>query len=264
MADKKEILPAIPPTLAIQTMDAKESIKKVAASSPDGFTVLNLDKISFPTAGSLTFTVPTEDGEEPKRYLDGIIIHSHDYRQKYDGPYDVQNPTPPDCVSYDGVRGEGDPGGVCRICPFNIVGAEAKCKPYRWLYILFPDEPLPARLAIPRTSLNRQLVRGFARYVARLAKGGTAKTKGGLWLHEAFTRIGLEKRERGIGQVATFQELGAFPPDQRAYLSAYAEDFKKYVTFPALGVRSRDINPDMYGGEGETPNPDDEDYDGNM
>ena len=253
---KKENLPALPTTLAIQTMDAAATMEKMAAASPDGFTVLNLDRIPFATAESYTWNVPTEDGPDPRRYLDAIVLHQHAARQRYVGSYDPNNPTPPACVSYDGITGQGDPGGVCARCPFNTVGAHAECRPYRWLYLLFPGEPIPMLLSLPRTSLSRRVPKGVAKYFLDLAKGGRGHVKGGLWPYSVVTRIGLAKRERGVGMVATFEEGPKLTTVQEEAVRVYAESFKKSMTFPMVGSHRAD--PDMYHGDGEFPGDDDD------
>ena len=259
MAEKKDSLPALPTTLAIQTMDAASTIEKMAAASPDGFTVLNLDRIPFATADSYTWNVPTEDGPDPRRYLDVIVLYQHAVRQRYVGSYNPNNPTPPSCVSYNGIIGQGDPGGACARCPFNTVGPEAECRPYRWLYLLFPGEPIPMLLSLPRTSLSRRVPKGVAKYFLDLAKGGRERVKGGLWPYSVITRIGLVRRERGVGMVATFEEGPKLSPAQEEAVKEYAESFKKSITFPMLG--SRRGGPDMYHGDGEFPGDDDNDVD---
>ena len=259
MVEKKENLPAIPLTLAIQAVDSQATMQKLSAASPEGLTPLSLDRISFVTAGSITYNVPTEDGPEPRQYLDAIMIYSHGYRQLYTGPYDPQNPSPPECVSWDGVMGHGSPGGVCAKCPLNVVGSEAQCKPYRWLYLLFPGEVLPTTLALPRTSLSRRLPKGITSYVIGLAKGGKAKVKGGLWPWEVMTRIGLAKRERGVGMVATFEEGPQLPQAHKSVVAAYTESFKKALTFPILSSSDPTESSLSYHSYG--PEPDDDDID---
>lgn len=256
MADRTENLPALPTSLAIQTMDAASTMEKMAAASPDGFTVLNLDKIPFPSSDSYTFNVPTEEGVHPRQHLDGFVLHHHFVRQFYRQSYDPNaTPKPPDCVSYDGVTGDGDPGGSCAKCPFRKGG---QCRPYRWLYLLFPDEPLPVRLSLPRTSLNRGLRGGLSGYLVTLAKGGRGHVKGGLWPHSVVTRISLKKRERGQGMVAIFEEGPRVSPELEAVIGAYAESFKKSLTFPSLeGFGGTD--PDLYHGDGEFSDDDSDD-----
>ena len=236
MAEKASSnLPASIITLAIASADAVGTMEKIREASPDGFTMLNLDRISFPTADSLTFNVPTEEGPDPQRYLDAIIAHHHAARQRYDGPYDPATPTPPLCVSYDGIRGQGKPGGLCATCRYNQVGPDAECRPYRWLYLLFPESVFPTFFPLPRTSLSRKLTNGIAKYLVGLAKGGRNKVKGGLWPWEVVTRIGLTDRQRGVGKVATFTEGPRLSSVQADVVKEYVKSFRASLTFPAIG-----------------------------
>ena len=251
-------LPAPITTLAIMSADAAGTMEKMREASPDGFTMLNLDKVPFATADNYTWNVVTEDGPDPRRYLDVVLIHHHPARQRYDGPYDVNaDPRPPICVSYDGVRGEGEPGGICAKCRYNRVGTDAECRPYRWLYLLFPDSQFPTWLSLPRTSLSNKLTNGIRRYLVGLAKGGRNKVKGGLWPWEVATRIGLAKRERGVGMVATFTEGERLPAALSAQVQEYSRNFKASLTFPTVVALDGDPTslPD------EPPEDDDEDYD---
>ena len=232
MAEKvSSNLPAPITTLAIASADAAGTMEKMREASPDGFTMLNLDKISFATADNFTWNVPTEEGPDPRRYLDVVITHHHPARQRYVGLYDPNMPTPPLCVSYDGIHGHGEPGGVCARCPYNKVG----CRPYRWLYLLFPESVFPTWLSLPRTSLSNKLTNGIRKYLVNLAKGGRNKVKGGLWPWEVVTRIGLAKRERGVGMVATFTEGERISSTLAALVQTYSRNFKASLTFPTVG-----------------------------
>ena len=223
-------VPAIT-TLAIASVDTG-TMEKMREASPEGFTMLNLDRISFPTADSLTFNVPTEEGPDPRRYIDAIIIHHHAARQRYSGAYDPTQPTPPLCSSYDGISGSGTPGGVCARCVYNQMGTDAECRPYVWLYLLFADSVFPTFLSLPRTSLSRKLANGVSKYFVTLAKGGKDRVKGGLWPWEVITRIGLADRQRGVGKVATFTEGPRLASGLADLVKAYALDFRKSLTFP--------------------------------
>ena len=49
-----------------------------------------------------------------------------------------------------------------------------------------------------------------------------------------MTRIGLAKRERGVGMVATFEEGPQLSEAHKATVAVYAVSFKKVLTFPTL------------------------------
>jgi len=258
MAEKvSSNLPVAITSLAITAADAAGTMEKMREASPDGFTMLNLDKIPFATADNYTWNVPTEEGPDPRRYLDVIIVHQHPARQRYSGTYDANTQTPPICVSYVGIRGRREPGGICAKCPYNRVSPDAECRPYRWLYLLFPESQFPTWLSLPRTSLSNKLANGIRRYLVGLAKGGRNKVKGGLWPWEVVTRIGLAKRERGIGMVATFVEGERLPEAMAAAVQKYVQDFRASLTFPTVNTLERDpvaLFHDDFG-----PEPDDDD-----
>ena len=75
---------------------------------------LSFERIKIPSAGSTVFELPAVDGGEPEtvKEFTGVILYHHPlfayYRDKYAGGNE-----PPDCGSFDGVTGEGDPGGAC-------------------------------------------------------------------------------------------------------------------------------------------------------
>ena len=242
-------------TLAFTSADAEGTMKKILAASPDGFTHLNLDKITFPTSDSITLNVPTEEGLDPRRFVDVILVHHHAARQRYEGPYDVAaNPAPPICSSYDGIRGHGNPGGWCASCKYNEVGPTAQCRPFRWLYLLFEESILPTFFPIPRTSLSKKLPNGIVKYVQGLAKGGRNKVKGGLWPWNVTTRIGLADRQRGVGKVATFTEGERLSETLNECVTKYAEDFQHSLTFPTADVGVYDgLDKDEGSDEGDGP-----------
>ena len=126
-----------------------------------------LDKIKFPAAGVTVFEVPNSDGElETIKDFSGVILFQHQVNGYYEENYTGGN-NPPNCSSYDGVHGTGNPGGECRVCPFNQYGSGQNqgkaCKNRRWIYILRENEILPVMLSIPPASLG-----AFNQYMKRL------------------------------------------------------------------------------------------------
>ena len=81
------------------------------------------ERIKIPSAGSTVFEVPGENPNEPDavKEFSAVILYHHPlfayYKDKYTG-----GSNPPDCGSFDGVIGEGDPGGNCAKCPYNQFG----------------------------------------------------------------------------------------------------------------------------------------------
>ena len=101
----------------------------------------SFDKITIPTGGVTMFQLPeeNEDGNAMAKEVTGVILYNHPafayYSEKYTG-----ESVPPECSSFDGVTGNGEPGGACATCPYNQYGSgEGKskaCKNKRFLYII--------------------------------------------------------------------------------------------------------------------------------
>ena len=100
-----------------------------------------LDRVKLPAGGGTAFEVPADDGEgtDMVKELRGVILFNHPayamYRDKYAG-----GNAAPDCSSFDGITGCGNPGGACADCPYNKFGSgdgkSKLCKNKRLLYIL--------------------------------------------------------------------------------------------------------------------------------
>ncbi len=102
--------------LTVQNFNADSGLME----EMDGLTT-TFDKVKIPSGGGLMFEVTGENGEpEPVKTIEGVILYHHAvnsfYKEKYTG-----GSNPPDCGSYDGKTGEGDPGGDCSKCPYGIL-----------------------------------------------------------------------------------------------------------------------------------------------
>ncbi|MCL1965299.1 MAG: hypothetical protein FWF69_09645 [Firmicutes bacterium] len=173
--------------LALSDFNLNEALSEELAGLDGGF-----ERIKLPAGGSTTFEIP---GEEPGKTeavkeFSGVILYHHPlyafYRDKYAG-----GTNPPDCGSYDGVTGQGDPGGSCAACPLNQFGSGENgakaCKNRRRIYILREGEILPLLLSLPTGSLKE-----FSRYVKRLLARGK-KT------NSVVTRFSLTKATNAGG-----------------------------------------------------------------
>jgi hypothetical protein len=133
------------------------------------------ERIKIPSAGSTVFEVPGENPNEPDavKEFSAVILYHHPlfayYKDKYTG-----GSNPPDCGSFDGVIGEGDPGGNCAKCPYNQFGSgengSKACKNRRRIYVLREGEIFPLLLSLPTGSLKE-----FSRYIKRLPGSGRHK-----------------------------------------------------------------------------------------
>ena len=186
---------------------------------------MTFDRIKIPAGGGTAYEVPGE-GEEPDiaKEIVGVILHQHPayamYRDKYAG-----GSNPPDCGSFDGQTGVGDPGGACANCPYNQFGSgegSAKlCKNKRQLYILQENELFPVTLSLPTGSLK-----GFTRYLKnQLSKGRK--------LNQVVTRITLKKATSTAGitySQAVFSFDRVLTPEERAAVEPLVEQVKTYAS----------------------------------
>ena len=71
------------------------------------------DRVKIPAGGAIMFELPGDEADEPEtvKEFSAVILYHHPilqyYKEKYTG-----GSNPPDCGSFDGVTGEGTPGGV--------------------------------------------------------------------------------------------------------------------------------------------------------
>ena len=115
---------------------------------------LQFDRIKIPAGGSTAFEFPSPDGNDtqPVKEITGVILYNHPanafYKDKYTG-----GSNPPDCSSFTGINGTGNPGGSCASCPYNKFssgeGKSKACKNRRMLYILIEGQLFPVILNLP-------------------------------------------------------------------------------------------------------------------
>ena len=180
---KKSNLPAVRESVELQDQELMELLLQ---EQMEGV------KVTFPGikiihAGALQFDFG--NGEREKEF-EGVIMFRHpanaDWKEKYNG-----TATPPDCSSFDGVVGKGDPGGSCADCPLNQFGSadEGKgkhCKNTERFFILMnPTDEIPYAMEIPPTSLGQ-----VATYVARCTSNRVA-------IPTTFTKFSLKPGSGG-------------------------------------------------------------------
>lgn len=147
------------------------------------------DRIKIPAGGATAFEIPddeAEDGTRMAKELTGVIILNHPAFAYYSTQY-TGGSNPPDCGSFDGVKGVGNPGGPCMVCKYNRFGSgggkSKACKNRRMLYIVPEGEMFPMTLSLPAGSLK-----SFANYVKHQFSRG--RTLSGI-----VTKITLKKAQ---------------------------------------------------------------------
>ena len=200
---------------------------------------LTFDRIKIPAGGSTAFEIPGDNDEtELVKDVKGVILLHHPayafYREKYQG-----GSNPPDCGSFNGIQGTGDPGGLCASCPYNQFGSgegQAKaCKNRRMIYILMENELFPMVLSLPTGSLKE-----FTKYVKRqLSKGRK--------LSQVVTKVSLKKATSASGiaySQAAFTFERVLSADERAAVSQMVEQVKAYAANLTIASLA---------GDGDTP-----------
>lgn len=134
------------------------NLAEAMASEMNGMDV-SFDRVTIPAAGGTTFELPGElPGEtDAAKEFTGVILYHHPlfayYRERFTGGNNA-----PDCGSYDGVTGVGNPGGVCAQCPLNQFGSGENggkaCKNKRRIFILREGELIPILLTLPTGSMK--------------------------------------------------------------------------------------------------------------
>lgn len=140
--------------LALKDFDLNE----VMAEEMSGLSA-SFERIKIPSGGGTVFEIPGDDPDEPEtvKEFSAVILYQHPlnayYKEEYQG-----GSNPPDCGSYDGVCGTGDPGGLCKSCPYNAFGSGKNgakaCKNRRRLYLLREGDIFPMILSLPTGSLK--------------------------------------------------------------------------------------------------------------
>lgn len=181
------------------------------------------ERIKIPAGGTTIFEIPGDDPNEPEavKEFSAVILFHHPLNSYYKDAY-TGGSNPPDCGSFDGMTGVGNPGGSCKTCPYNEFGSgesgNAKaCKNRRRIYLLREGEIFPMILSLPTGSLK-----DFSRYLMRqLSKGNKSNS--------VVTRFSLKKATNNSGitysqaQFAVDRKLTA---EEYALISTLTEQVK--------------------------------------
>ena len=223
---------------------ANNDVGAMIAEELDGLDA-GFDRIKIPAGGSTMFEIPGEGDEtESVKEFSAVILYHHPLFAYYKSKYTGGN-NPPDCFSFDGIEGNGDPGGRCKNCPLNQWdsgenGAKA-CKNRRRIFLLREGEIFPILLALPVCSLKE-----FTRYIKRLLSKGRKS-------NAVVTRFTLKKATNSTGVVysqAAFAIDRPLSPEEHALIEKLTEQVKAYSNQVAIDdVADIDIQVDEETGE---------------
>jgi len=197
-----------------------------ALTSELGGMDISFDRVSIPAAGGQAFEVPGELPGETDMVKDfsGVILFHHPmftyYRERFSGGNNA-----PDCGSYDGITGVGNPGGVCANCQLNQFGSGENggkaCKNKRRIYVLREGELIPILLVLPTGSMKE-----FSVYIKRLlAKGkksNSVVTKFSLKKVTNASGIAYSQAQFAVDRVLTAEEM--------PFVQAMSDQVKSFAT----------------------------------
>jgi hypothetical protein len=204
---------------------------------------ITFDRVTIPSAGGTTFELPGAlPGEtDAVKEFTGVILYHHPllsfYRERFTGGNNA-----PDCGSYDGVSGVGNPSGDCASCSLNQFGSGENggkaCKNKRRIYILREGEVIPLLLTLPTGSMKE-----FAVYIKRLLTKGKKS-------QSVVTRFSLKKVSNAGGiaySQAQFAVARMLTAEETPCIAAMAEHVKQrstHVGYEAESVTGEIIDPE--------------------
>lgn len=207
-------------------------------AGPAGINSLDLPRIKCPSGGALSWLIPTLDGEEHVKEIEGIVLAWKSARLYWKKPLDEGGGRrPPDCVSRDSFIGIGDPGGECAACPYAQFGSAPKgrgqaCKQIRQMLLVRPGEILPHLITVPPTSL-RAASQYFLMLLGRQIPYWTVTTRIGLGRETNESGIAYAKMEFLLGR-----QLG---PTERQVLAPYHVQMKQMLDPVTVDTRDYTI-----------------------
>lgn len=243
MANENALVPVA--QYAVMTMPQAD-LQEVFQENLGGGTisVTDLDRVKFPTGGMTAWTVPSLEGEEITKEIEGVIIFKKDSRVYFSKTFEESGgQDAPDCVSDDGQNGLGliaqQHGGNCATCPLAQFGSGRNggqaCTLNMNLFILAKDNLLPLVVKIPPTSYK------IAR---KYLIGLTGKMRP---YYSVSTKLALKKVQNagGIAYAELVITTGqVLTPEETAQMKAVHENLK-----PMLNqVRMENVVVDTEGG----------------
>ena len=197
-------------------------------------TELNLPKAKVPPQGMTIWSIPGAEGDTHSEDITGILVEYTTPRAYWDKPLEPGNVTPPSCSSPDGIKGTGDPGGLCHLCPMSKYGSNPRegsngqaCSEKRLLLLLRPDSIMPLVVQAPSTS-----IRNVFDYTMNLANEQE------MAFHHVYTQLTLEKVGSGGLEYSkvNLKSLGAVPEEYIPRIEAYQASLINLLGTQDIGV----------------------------
>jgi hypothetical protein len=193
-------------------------------------TEFDLERIKMPSGGGGFWEVPSIDGPQALKVLEGVVVLTKNVRAYWPTALEEGSGSdPPQCVSGDAIIGVGDPGGACETCPYSQFGSHRDgrgqaCKQMRQLFLLTEQSMLPVVLTLSPTSLAPA-----RKFFMRLASSTPPR-----YYWETTVKVSLEKATSGANEYsrAVFALGTALSDTDAAAVGAY-----KAALEPILAAR---------------------------
>ena len=207
---------AVPQTTAI-ALASPSALADIASNiAMEPLRAADLDRIKVPGGGGTAWEVQTLDGIKHVPLLRGIVLASKMGRAYWEDEFSGES-NPPDCMSLNGLTGEGKPGGNCEACPFNEYESAKKgkgkaCKEQRTIMALLEGDLLPTVLRVPPSSLK-----AWRSYMMRVSKGGKR-------VQHVITDMSLNKAKSSDGisyAEIVFTSAGVLAEEEVAAIESY-------------------------------------------
>lgn len=190
----------------------------------EGITVNKLDRIMNPSTTSTQWEIPAlVGGPEMVDSIEGIMVFHKLSRARWDGPYKGGGESPL-CTARNGFKGEGDPGGDCKDCPYSKFTEDKKgesvkpeCRLVKQLFIRLPGSLLPKVMNVSAINIDQ-----IDRFLFRLADKQVK-------FYHVITKITCETATSKSGfkyPKFNFEASAFLPEDQKKESSEYNEMIK--------------------------------------
>lgn len=197
----------------------------------------DLDTAKLPSGRGTKFIVPDKDGNESEAdEIRGVIIHVEKQRVYYEKTFDeTGGGVPPDCMSYDMIRGIGTPGGECETCAMNQFDQEKQskpCKEKRLFFVLRESDFMPLFLPISVGSIGKA-----QDYLTKLALRNTLKHT-----VETVFKLTTATNKRNIKYPQLVVERGRkLNPREIEIVEAYREGILPFISQNARVINEQPV-----------------------
>ena len=236
-------------------------------------TIRNLQQVKMPTGGRTEWDYPTINGVESRKAIECVIVGVGTPRVFFESEFGKgERGAPPECVSSDGITGDGLYGvngerarvgpqgagsvrriaGDCLMCPMNqwpprgVAGRKKPCAELTNLFFLAADEESILPKYIRVTPGSKQSTEDFL-----IQLGGTLV--GGLTMpyYAAVIEVSLARQKSGGGfdyAQTAYRLVGRLSPSETAKMRAIAEGIAHLLGDTTIdrgdveGVTSRDTD----------------------